>query len=421
MDLASLFSHHVDVPALPEGFDARQLPSHGGVWLLADEEERPIQLGGCENLRRSVGFRMGCPTASEGGATKPTDEIGSVAEAPAATSDAGGQSIDDKRRPKADVRSITHRIWWWPTYSQFETAYDYHRIARQIYPDRYRRMISFGPSWFIRIDLTARIPRPTSTEKVFGDDAQYFGPFATRALCNDYIELLQDLFNLCRHPDVLEKVPRGTRCAYYDMGKCTAPCDGTSSMDRYRGLLAYAVQFMRAGPSGFIAEAEQEMRRAAAAQEFERAAATKRRIEQARKAHAGPYRLVGPADGFTWLILQRAEGRAAIKPFWVRVGLISRGEPVAIKKVADHLPGWLDVLRQGVEATADVDRQLWAEHVWLVSHFLYRADKVPGLYLKADSLPQPDALGERIQQAFVRQARPRSSPGATIEDGPVVG
>ena len=54
MDWAQLFADGVDVPPPPEDFDFKHVPAHGGVWLLADEHRRPIQLGGCESLRRTL-------------------------------------------------------------------------------------------------------------------------------------------------------------------------------------------------------------------------------------------------------------------------------------------------------------------------------------------------------------------------------
>jgi len=322
-------------------------------------------------------------------------------------------------RARADVRSITRRIWWWPTYSQFETAYDYLRIARRVYPDRYRERLGFGPSWFIRLDPGARIPRFTVTEDVFGQEASYFGPFPGRTWCSRYIELLQDLFNLCRHPDILEKVPRGHRCAYYDMGKCSAPCDGTTSLDRYRGLVAYAVQFLRDGPEGFIAEAEQEMRRAAGTQEFERAAATKRRIEQARKAIAGPYRYVRAVDQFRWLIVQRAEGRSRVKPFFVRGGRIDRGESIALKNLQDHVGGWFDTLRTAQLSGGADGPRYQAEHVWMVSHFLFRSDKLPGVFLREDQLPDPAVFCDRVHRAFAPRSRAGGPSPSAIPKGEI--
>lgn len=375
MDLAELFADGLDVPPPPEVFDVRQVPAHGGVWLLADGQGRPIQLGGCESLRRTITFRLSTPEQVE------------------------------KRRARADVRAITRRIWWWPTYSQFETAYDYHRIARQLYPDDYVDRLAFGPVWFVRADLTARIPRLTPTQKVFAGRVTYVGPFTSRASCTRYIELLCELFNLCRCLEILEEAPHGRRCPYYDMDKCPAPCDGTISLEAYRRMVADALDFVGAGTGPLIAEAEREMKLAAGRQEFERAAACKHRIEQAQKATTGYYGFVRPMDRFNWLIVQRAGGRSRVKPFFVRGGWIDRGEPVAIKELDKHVAGWLASMGQDPPASVGDDTRQRAEHVWLVSHFLFRSEKLPGLFLRAEALPDAKALCQRVKQTFAPPVR----------------
>ncbi len=401
MELDALFSDKIDVPPPPEPFDAKQLPSHGGVWLLTDEGNRPIQLGGCESLRRSLTFRLSSEDPKE-----PPPANASTGQPDPAEPAAETRRPAMPSRPRTDVRAITRRIWWWPTHSPFETTYDYLRIARAIYPDRYRDLLAFGPAWFIRVDLSARIPRPTVTDKVFADDAQYFGPFPGRSSCSEYVDRLVDLFSLCRHPEILEKVPRGQRCAYYDMGKCTAPCDGSSPIDYYRGLVAYAVQFVNSGPQEFIEQTEREMKRAAAAQEYERAAAAKRRIDQARKMLGDNCRFVRSADHFRWLIVLRGRGRTQVKPFFVHGGSIARGEPVALKAMAEHAQKWIETLHLPPTSPPPEDRRVLAEHVWLVSHFLFRSGKRPGLFLHSEDLSNPEDLGRQIREEFAQPTAP---------------
>ncbi|MBN1343497.1 MAG: hypothetical protein JXQ73_12490 [Phycisphaerae bacterium] len=388
MNLPDLFAESLDVPPPPDDFDVKQLPAHGGVWLLADEYDRPIQLGGSESVRRTIAFRFANPELEE-----------------------------EKRRAKVDVRSITRKIWWWPTYSQFETAFDYHRIARQLYPDDYLERVAFGPCWFIRVDPDARIPRFTPTQKVFAAEATYFGPFTSRAQCSRYVEVLQELFGLCRCLDVLDQTPNGRRCAYYDMGKCAAPCDGSSSLDDYRAKVADAVDLVRTGPDELAHRAESEMRQAAAAQEFEIAAAAKRRMEEARKLQSNVYRFVTLADRFNWLIVQRGgSGRSKVKPFFVRSGWIDRGEPVALKKLDEHVEAWIRDTRQPSPSSLGDDAKQRAEHVWLVSHFLFRSEKVPGLFLPAAEIAGADDLSDRVRAAFPAPARePRETQAP--EDG----
>lgn len=385
MEPGDLFADGVDVPPKPEVFDVRQIPAHGGVWLLADEQGRPIQLGGCQSLRRTVTFRLSTPEDEE-----------------------------EKRRTRADLRAITRRVWWWPTHSQFETTYDYHRIARQLYPDDYMERIAFGPAWFVRSDPGARIPRMTPTQKVFAARGTYFGPFTSRSSCTRYIDILGELFSLCRSPEILEEAPNGRRCPYHDMGKCRAPCDGTFPMDDYRGMVADALDFVGTGAESLIAGARHEMKQAAAKREFEQAAVHKRRIEEAGKTWAEQYAFVKPMDQFNWLIIQRGRGRSRVKPFFVRGGWIDRGEPVVVKELDKHTEAWLETMRQDSPSSLGDDVRQRAEHVWLVSHFLFCSEKLPGLFLRADDLPDADGLCRKVRETFPPPNRkPKQEPQDT--------
>ncbi len=370
MDLSRLFADCIELPPPPGAWDPKGLPAHGGVWLLTDEGDRPIQLGGCESLRRTVRFRLDPPAEEE------------------------------RRRQRADLRAIARRVWWWPTHSQFETAYDYYRIARELYPDDYLERVAFGPTWFAEACLEARIPRLRPMRSIFRPNCDYFGPFQSRSRCIRYIDVLEELYGLCRCVDILEQAPNGRRCAYADMGKCPAPCDGSFPMEQYRQRVADAVGFVRRGPAAFLAATEEEMKRAADAQEYEQAAALKRRIDEARKSLAKGNEWVDMLERFRWLIVQRGPGRTTVKPFFVRDGWIDRGEVVKTKKLKEHVDEWLRAVQQDSPNASRDDERQRTEHVWLVSCFLFRSEKVPGVFLRALDLPRAEDVVARVREAF---------------------
>ena len=95
-------------------------------------------------------------------------------------------------------------------------------------------MIGFGPSWFIHIDPQAPLPRFEPTSRVYQQPGMYWGPYATRGDAAEVIADLEDLFDLCRYHDILDKSPHGQACAYFEMGKCPAPCDGSVPAETYR-------------------------------------------------------------------------------------------------------------------------------------------------------------------------------------------
>jgi excinuclease UvrABC nuclease subunit len=369
MRLDQMLPHHVELAAPPALLDPRQLPAHGAVYALSDSEDRFIQLAAAENLRRAISTRLKSPEA-------------------------------DQRGRRADLRAITRHVRYIGTYSQFETMYRFHRCARDLMPADYLDQIAFGPAWFAHVNPLDVLPRWICTSSPFAKDGPAIGPFVSRSVCTQLIELLEDLFDLCRHYDILQQTPNGQACAYFEMGKCPAPCDGSIPLDRYRQMVSDSIVFAAGDSQPFRSRVADRMREAAGQLEFERAATLKQTLERADRIGMKAYRFARPAEQFNFLIVQRAGGRSRVKPFYVRRGHISEGEVVTAKELQEAVPEWIRRASGHDLPSDDVDPTCRAEEAWLVSHFLFKQDKVPGLYLVADRLPEPVELADLIQRAF---------------------
>lgn len=377
MDLEQLFSQHLDRDegALP--FDKQRFPAHGGVYAFADDQGRIIQLSSTQNLRRAVGFRLYPPT-------------------------------DDTARPRTDLLAITRRVWWEPTHSQFESFLKFHSLASALFPDRYRKMCAFGPSWFAVINRNDRFPRWLASDNPFTGKSACLGPFATRRYCELLVKDLEDLFSLCRYHAILQETPHGEACAYAEMGRCPAPCDGTISFSQYRQMLDNSIDFALGRQRPLCSLLEKQMSAASADLEFEKAGRAKQDLERAATVADLLRRIGGSVDDFRYLIIQRGGGRTKVKAFFVNQGEVTSSEPVAIKNLDQSVGPWLQQMEQPAGAGRPTDPQA-AERIWLVSHFLYKRDRTPGLYLPARNLPKPDALVEQIRRAFAPQ-RPNGPP-----------
>jgi len=381
MDLKELFACQLDLPGQAGRLDPQQLPAHGGVWLLVDQADRPIQLAACQDLRRSISARL---------------------------------NRTERPTGRADLAAIARRLWWQPGFSQFETSYEYWRVARRLYPKGYRKMVGFGPAWFIEVDPSARTPLLELTSDVYlrSRPTVYIGPFATRPDGSRFVEILQDLFALCRHPDILRRAPHAQACAYYEMGRCPAPCNGSIGLDQYRLTVAEAVGFACGRSARVVQELERQMASASQELQFERAASINKRIEAARALEARPFRFARHADRFAWLVIQRAGGTTRVKPFYVDRGRIRVGRPVRLGQVEQAAEEWLRQMQAGPDQPGGqpIDR---AEATWLVSHFLFKQERAGGIYLDAATLKDACSVAELVQARFrrVRAGGPQTGTG----------
>jgi len=366
--------------------DLSSLPGRGGVYALVDAEGRLIQLAGTEGLRRAIAFRLAPPDGAQ-------------------------------KRKRADLRAVTRRIFWQPTFSPFETSLQFHRISRRLAPKQYRTMCAFGPAWFVHVNPDEPFARFVATTEVSSGPGVVIGPFPTRASCTRFIEILQDVFELCRHHAILMQAPHGTPCAYFEMGRCPAPCSGRITPAQYHQKVLEAVRFAAGERENYLRRWRDRMRQASADLQFEQAAAYKQKIERAAKVTAGLYRFARDIRRFCYLIVQRGPGRTHVKPFFVRQGWIESGQSVAFKQLPQVAPAWLARMSAPPPPTETLDATIRTEQIWLVAHYLFKQEKAPGLFLHRSELPDADGLTSLILRTFGPRPRKPAGPSGRRADG----
>ena len=173
----------------------------------------------------------------------------------------------------------------------------------------YTELMRPNQGWFIHVDPDAQFPRYTKTTEPTGRSGQIIGPFVDKHAAARMIELIEDAFDLCRYHHILTQYPNGKACAYKEMGKCPARCDGSISIEQYRRLIDMSV----AGLSeiGFlIAQHSRRMEQAAA-----ECAALRRRqrtapdVDQLERLRQGRFAAARPLGEFAFVTIQRGAGQ----------------------------------------------------------------------------------------------------------------
>jgi excinuclease UvrABC nuclease subunit len=368
VDLSTIFATHTEIPSPGKPIDPKTIPSHGGVFSFADAASTPILTISAQNMRRTVIGRLENPDP-------------------------------DQNRRRVDLRAITRRIWWTPAYSTFESNFIYLELARRLMPDTYRKNLAFGPVWFAGVNVEDRFPRWRTDKHAYTGDGVDIGPFVTRKRCTEFIDELEDIFDLCRYHDVLRQAPNGVACAYFDMGKCPAPCDGTVTLDDYGRSIADSVAFARDRSHGRIDEIEEQMKQAAEARDYPKAARFRQTLERVRELLRRNDRFNATPEQFRYLVVQRDERRSKVKPFFVDRGDIETGPSVALKDVERAVPSWTEKMLQTPDVPRN-DHRVRSERVWLVSHFLGKGERAPGVFLHASQLGATDKVVDAIRARF---------------------
>lgn len=365
-------------------FDAflKQAPARWVIYLLSDADDRPVQLLCVKNLRQSLKRRLG-----------------------AAEDD--GASISRR----VNYRDLVRRVRWRRVDSAFEADWLYYEAARTVFPRSYKGMVGFRPAWFVHVDPAASFPRYVKTIDLSPRPGLFIGPLEDKHAAARLIELAEDAFDLCRYHHVLVQSPNASACAYKEMGRCPAPCDGSISIEQYRRLVEWSAR-VAVDPAEFVREQTSRMRSAAAELRFEIAAKIKAYIELISQFGKGPFRHAGRLADFSYLSFQhgpRSQPDAA-KVFLITAGIIEE----LVGTIQAPKPS--EVLRVALTRAqelegAEVDEAA-AERIGIVAHHLFSPRQNHGIFLRLD------AADERAVTRAYRDLKKQANPvDETDEEG----
>ena len=357
-----LLDHHVRFD--PSGdFEEflRGVPARWVVYLLSDADDRPVQLLCVKNLRASLKRRLG-----------------------------GDEQVGPSRR--VNYRDLVRHVRFRRVDSTFEADWLYYEAARAIFPQSYQGMVGFRPAWFIHVNPETQFPRYAKTTDL-SRPGLHVGPVEDKHVAARLIQLVEDLFDLCRYYNLLIEAPRAKPCAYKEMGKCPAPCDGSISMEQYRHVIEWSARTL-VDPADFIRMHAGRMRHAATELQFETAAKIKVYVEQISQLGKGPYRFARLLRDFQFVSFQHGP-----KPGSAKVFLIVRGRIQEVACMIDK-PVWpAELLGTVLHAAEDVGR---------IGRLAKQIRSDVGL--SANEFDRPVAGGPSSTSSFIPRAVDRRDP-----------
>jgi excinuclease UvrABC nuclease subunit len=372
-----------EIPTLLDGYIAfdpawdleaflRAVPARWAIYLFSDAEDRPVQLLCVKNLRASLKRRLG-----------------------------GSEEIGPSRR--VNYRDVVRHVRFKRVDSAFEADWLYYEIARLLFPESYQGMVGFRPAWFIHVNPEADFPRYIKTTDL-SRPGLYIGPVEDKHVAARLIHLVEDLFDLCRYYNILIDAPDAKACAYKEMGKCPAPCDGSISMAQYRHVIDWSARTL-VDPADAVRTHTARMEQAAASLRFETAAKIKAYVEQLSQLGKGAYRYARWLKDFQFVAFQHGPRPGTVKVFLISLGKIkelacmidephwpaellglllgaverpaARNEP----PVCEEKPGADTVQFMGVDLEC-------AERIGIVAHHLFAARTSRGLFIRLDELDE---------------------------------
>ena len=224
----------------------RSLPDEPGVYMFRDRDGEVLYVGKARSIRKRVGGHFSGKTRTRA----MTEQVAAIeffvteTEADALLAE---QQFIKRHRPRFNIRLRDDKS----------------------YP-------------YIGISLDEEFPRVYFTRERHRSARLYFGPYSNAKRTRETLELLGKLFQYrtCDGPEPGRR--SGVPCLDYYIKRCQAPCVGYIDREEYRRNIDAIAGFLSGRYRDVERDLERKMDEAAAAEEFERAAVYRDRLDAVR-------------------------------------------------------------------------------------------------------------------------------------------
>uniref|UniRef100_UPI00286B2651 excinuclease ABC subunit UvrC n=1 Tax=Pseudolysinimonas sp. TaxID=2680009 RepID=UPI00286B2651 len=179
---------------------------------------------------------------------------------------------------------------------------------------------------YLVVTLADEAPRVMVTRNRRIPGARYFGPYPKIWAVRDTIDLMVRAFPIrtCSDSSYKRAMATGRPCFPGQIGRCGGPCSGRVSIEEHRRIVDDFVAFMAHPDRGVVTLLQREMKSAASAFEYERAAMIRDRL-QALENVLERSAVVLPEDASDTDVfgIEHDELAAAVQQFMVRGGRIT--------------------------------------------------------------------------------------------------
>jgi len=275
----------------PQSYRPSNLPSDPGVYRFFDKDEKVIYVGKAKNIKNRLSSYFGSNLQ-----IKTKKMVNTAVRV-------------DWTLVKTEVEALQLEFTWIKQYSpdfnvQFKDDKSYPHLA---------------------IDLNSEFPRLfiSRSKKIPG--VRYFGPYSHAWALRSTFENLIKIYPVrtCSESNFKSAVRSKRQCLLGDIGKCAAPCVDWVSKDEHRKLASDLVNFLEKSPEEISIRIEDEMKTAAAAEEFEKAAKLRDQLEAVNKAFESTDRFLNENIDADVLAIHEEITHAALSQFIITAGRIT--------------------------------------------------------------------------------------------------
>jgi excinuclease ABC subunit C len=190
---------------------------------------------------------------------------------------------------------------------------------------------------FLAVTLDETWPRAMVMRGRKRKGVRYFGPYAHAYAIRDTLDLLLRTFPIrtCSPAKFNSHHRLGRPCLLFHIEKCSGPCVGEVTPERYEELVGELLDFLDGDADGIVKRLNGEMKDAAAALEYERAARVRDRLTAVSKAIERQQMVADRNEDLDVIGIADDELEAAVQVFYVRRGRVVGRKGFIVDKVED--------------------------------------------------------------------------------------
>jgi excinuclease ABC subunit C len=278
----------------------RDLPEHPGCYLMKDRQDHVLYVGKARSLRQRVRSYF-----QDAGRLQP--------------------KVRALMRHVADVEVIL-------TDTEVEALILEATLVKRYQP-KYNIQLKDDKAYpYLRITWEEDFPRLLLARRPAETGSRYFGPYPRASAVHETIRLLRRIFPIRNCTN--QKFRNAARpCLEFHIKRCQAPCQQWVDRETYRETLRQVERFLEGHAEEVLADLTRQLKDAAAALEFERAAELRDQIRAIEAIHT-QQKVASTAgrelDAIAWAVAGRD---AFVQVFTVRGGRLTGREAFQLEGV----------------------------------------------------------------------------------------
>ena len=190
---------------------------------------------------------------------------------------------------------------------------------------------------FLAVTLDDEWPRALVMRGRKRKGVRYFGPYAHAYAIRDTLDLLLRTFPIrtCSPSKFNQHQRLGRPCLLFHIEKCSGPCVGEIDAAGYQRLVDDLCEFLDGDTDEIVRRLQDEMRAAAVALEYERAARVRDRLAAVQRAIERQQMVAERSEDLDVIGLADDDLEAAVQIFYVRKGRVVGRKGFILDKVED--------------------------------------------------------------------------------------